>query len=130
MKFKKADTEILFEALNNGSCVQGRKGKLMCSYVGTVEVVVGEVYDYESGPYYETDYFLAGQLPSGEIIWIDNDNAAHSLSNELAEFWWGFYPDGFPEEKKTKRPCPKKFKPRYNVCTKAEDVPVTDELPF
>lgn len=135
MKFKKAYTEILFEALNNGIEAWGNKGKLLCSCIGTCEVVVGEqwvIEHYTPCKEYETDYFLAGQLPTGEIVWIDNNNKVHSLKDDLVNIWWGYYPDGFPEEKKTKRPCPEAFKPyseRKPVDTTFATVE-DNELPF
>ena len=130
MKFRKADTDILFEALGNGSCVNGRKSKLLCSYVGTVEIVKGLVFDEEGCPDYYSEYYLAGQLPTMEIIGIDENNNAFSLSGEVFTVHWGFYPEGFADEYKTTRPAPDKFACKHPVeCNKASFVD-TDELPF
>ena len=132
MKVKKADTEILFEALNNGSCVQGRKGKLLCSYIGTVEVVKGLVFDKDRTPEYYTEMYLAGQLPTMEIIGIDENNQAFSLSGKQFIIHWGLYPEGFADENKTNRPVPKKFDRKPPVeCNKVESIKSNiDNLPF
>jgi hypothetical protein len=74
MKFKKVETEVLFEALENNTCFHGTKTDyLIASYIGAVEVVVGERWDHDEKSY-ETDYFLAVQLPSGAILGVDGNN--------------------------------------------------------
>lgn len=129
MKFKKVETEILLEALENNICFHGAKTEyLIASYIGAVEVVVGERWNYDEKSY-ETEYYLAVQLPSGEILGVENNNKVFSLHGHLYTIHWGEYPIGFPDKLKTRRPCPNVFKPRYDVPVTGATVDLND-LPF
>ena len=125
MKFIKADPKILIEGLENPR-VHGRKGDLFCSYIGAVEIVVGEDADG-----YVSDLYLAVQLPTGEILYVDANNNAFSLSNKLFKIHWGYYPVGFDPDLKTKRNCPNTLN-KYKLVECAGEYTYTsvDELPF
>ena len=124
MKFITADPDIMTEGLWNPT-VHGRKCDLICSYIGAVEIVVGEDCDG-----YVTDLYTAVQLPTGEILGVDANNNAFSLSGQLFEIHWGYYPVDFPKEQKTTRPCPKAFNRWANVCVNEEAITLVDDLPF
>ena len=124
MKFIKADPIVLIEGLENPR-VHGRKGDLLCSYIGAVEIVVGEDADG-----YVSDLYTAVQLPTGEILGVDENNNAFSLSDQLFQIHWGYYPIDFPEEQKTKRSCPKAFAPWEHIQTNPIGITTIDALPF
>ena len=124
MRICKADPEIIVEGLQN-PVVHGRKYDLFCSYIGAVEVVVGEDADG-----YVSDLYTAVQLPTGEILGVDENNNAFSLSNQLFQIHWGYYPIDFPEEQKTRRSCPKTFAPWKHIQTNPIGITTIDVLPF
>lgn len=127
MKFRPVDFETFFEALNNDT-VFGHKGQMLVSFVGSVEVVDG--YDEEGG--YESTMYLAGQLPTGPIVGVRDDKTIFALNNrhQLYDIKWGYYPLGFEEDQKTKRPCPKAFEPQRVECSEYNGIEELDELPF
>lgn len=123
--FTKANTNILMEALHNPT-VNGKKGrKLLASFIGAVEIVVGKDCDG-----YVTDLYTAIQLPTGEILGVDQNNNAFSLSNQLFQIYWGYYPINFPEKQKTTRSCPKVFAPLEPVKVNPAGITTIDDLPF
>lgn len=124
MATKKIDINIWLEGLENPT-VKGKDGDLLCSYIGAVEIVVGQDEDG-----YVTDLYTAVQIPSGEILGIDENNNAFSLSRKLCQIHWGYYPIDFPEEQKTTRSTPKTFKPRFNIQVNPAAVTTLDDLPF
>lgn len=124
MKFVKAQSDILLEALHNPA-VHGRKCDLFCSYIGAVEIAVGKDEDG-----YVSDLYIAVQLPTGEILAVDENNKVFSLSNEMFIIHWGYYPVDFPEEQKTKRKPPKAFAPWEYIDINPEGITTIDQLPF
>lgn len=124
MKIYAANPDIMVEGLWNPT-VHGRKGELICSYIGAVEIVVGEDADG-----YVTDLYLAVQIPTGQILGVDEKNNAFSLSNQLHQIHWGYYPVDFSEEQKTTRPCPKVFKPTFEIEVNPAAITTIEDLPF
>lgn len=136
MKYPKpvtAHTKILMEALCNGATFKGRKNRsLIGIYIGTVDHPFMEDLDgsfvYESYP--------AIQIPTGEILWIDNDNDVRAV-RMFDYIRWGKFLDSTPVDQRTSRPKPAGLYPRFDpvLC----DVPFEeigqqivpfDELPF
>lgn len=103
---------------------------LLGRWIGTVEVVV-DGYQDEDGWEYATYCFLAYQLISGRIIYVEGPigdgipHYVHSLKGTLYDIRWGHYPIDFPKEW------------QYCVAAPTEvrwistfDPVETDELPF
>lgn len=110
--FTKVDTDILFEGFSNPTVVGKTSDCLLASYIGTVEIV-----DRKNNNEYDTELYLAIQIPSGKILGLDDNNHVFSLSNKMFTIHWGFYPVNFPERQKTKRPCPKALKSAFEIQT-------------
>jgi len=123
--FTKANTDILAEAFRNPT-VNGKKGrKLLVSFIGAVEIVIGQDEDG-----YVTNLYNAIQLPTGEILGVDENNNAFSLSKELFQIHWGYYPINFPEKQKTTRKAPKAFAPWDHIQVNTSGITTIDDLPF
>ena len=131
MKFQFVDKDIVMEGMTNPTVV-GRRGPLLCSYVGSVEVVDGRIWTDSEDWEYVTNLYLAVQLPNGPIVGLKDDGTIFALNrrHQLYEIHWGYYPDGFPKEQKTKRQVPKEFQPKIVTCATAAGITELDELPF
>ena len=95
--------------------------------VGAVEVVI-DGYEDEDGWEYITELYLAYQLMSGRIVYVEEDDPripmhVHSLKGKAYDLRWGYYPIGFKEEWQYFTAAPTSDLPRI--------APVeTEELPF
>lgn len=71
-------------------------------WIGAVEVVI-DGYQDEDGWEYITELYLAFQLISGRIVYVEEDDPEipmhiHSLKGQLYDIKWGYYPTGFNKE--------------------------------
>jgi hypothetical protein len=99
MKFRKVDTDVLFEGLNNGVTFIGRKGrKLIGAVVGTLEVEVD---------WGVAEYYTAVKLPTGEIVGALDNNTVFSLAGKSFFVHWGEYAPFIPDYLRTKLERPK-----------------------
>ena len=104
---KKAITEILLQSslFTDIPDVIDQKGRhLLGRYVGCVEIIT-DAYRLEEGGWdYVSEYYLAYQLTTGEILAVDgipngkDANNVFSLKHKAAIINFGWYPKGFPPE--------------------------------
>lgn len=133
MKYPKpvtAHTEILVESFFNGAIFKGRKNRsLMGVYIGTIDHPIMD--DLDGG--FITAAYPAVQIPTGEILWVDDDNVVHSCG--MYDYInWGKFLDDTPVDQRTSRPRPNGLYPFPAPVSCAipseESSDVSDELPF
>lgn len=128
MKFTALITEILMDSQLCGSTAPmplDRRGhKILGRYIGSAEVIL-ECVNTEEGPEYVSDYYLAYEIVSGEIVAVDGEPGKtpiriRSLKSGHFILHKGVYPIGFPEEWRAAKPA---------TPSNAKPIEV-DELPF
>ena len=83
--------------------IDKKTGKILIGrWIGSVEVVIDGYHD-EDGWEYITELYLAYQLISGRIVYVEECDpelpmTAHSLKGKLYDIRWGYYPVGFRNE--------------------------------
>lgn len=75
---------------------------LIGRWIGAVEVVV-DGYQDEDGWQYVTELYLAYQLISGRVVYVEECDPTvpmhvRSLKGKLYDIRWGYYPVGFNKE--------------------------------
>lgn len=127
MKLPKNVTMTPNGLYRNFPIVQGNEIK-WGYWIGAVEVVV-DGYQDEDGWEYVTEHFLAFQLKSGRIVYVESPFGSlngpfelFSLKGKMFSIEWGYYPVDFPEEWKYCSLC--------SHCDQAVEPVETDQLPF
>ena len=129
MRFVKADTDIIIQAFSgNWPWPVDNKGRqLLGRFVGCVEILEDAVRDEDDEWEYLTNYYMAYQLTTGEILAVDgtpnNFGEVFSLKGKQKLIHFGWYAQGTPDSWKVIEP------PKANCLFVAVDGN-EDELPF
>lgn len=118
---------------NSWPIVRNMKGRRLCGkFIGTVEIVIDRVFDYDDGYDYVTEDFLAYKLDHGPIVAVEyhiddlrdgTKTPVFSLAKKMFSIREGYYPIGFPTKWMTVKPEPA-------IEVKGISPIEPDELPF